>query len=276
MQYSHRLGLIAGALALTSAIAVADNALAPAAAPASAPVAAPQAVTVNGTTIGADKFEFLVKEMTANGMPDSPELRENVRKQLVTSLILAQEAMKNGVDKQPDVAARMELMQQSILARAQVMAWLKANPITEAQIKAKYEERKEAQTTHEIKARHILVKTEAQARKLLAELKKGKKFEELAKKHSEDPGSKGTGGDLGWGDPNAYVPEFSEALKQLENGQISPTPVKTQYGFHIIQKQDERRNAPPLEQLKPQIQRELEGEMVEKYIESLRAKAVIK
>lgn len=270
MQYSHRLGLIAGALALTSAIAFAENAQAPAAPAANKPI------VVNGVTIGSDKIEFLIREMTANGQPDSPELRDNVRKQLVTSLILSQEAVKNGVDKEADVAARMELMRQSILARAQVMSYLKTNPITDDKLKALYEERKAAQTSHEVKARHILVKTEAEAKTVLAALKKGKKFEDLAKKHSLDPGSKDNGGELGWQNPATYVPEFSEALTKLEKGQISPNAVKTSFGFHIIQKQDERENAPSLEQMKPHLQRELEGQMVEKYIESLRAKADIK
>ena len=269
MHYSHRLGLIAGALALTSALAFAETAQAPATAPA-------KPIVVNGVTISADQFEFLMKEMTSSGQQDSPELRENVRKQLIYSIVLAQEATKQGLDKTPDVATRLELSRQGILARAQVMNWLKANPVDEDKLKALYNEKKNEQTSHEVKARHILVKTEAEAKTVLAALKKGKKFEDLAKRYSLDPGSKENGGDLGWQNPATYVPEFSEALGKMEKGQITKIAIKTSFGYHIIQKQDERQNAPTLEQMKPQLQRELEGKMIEAYIDGLRSKADIK
>lgn len=273
MHYSHRLGLIAGALALTSVLAFADTAQAPASPAAPAAI---KPIVVNGVTISPEQFEFLMKEMTNSGQQDSPELRENVRKQLISSIVLAQEAVKQGLDKTSDVATRLELSRQGILARAQVMAWLKANPVDEDKLKALYNEKKNEQTSHEVKARHILVKTEAEAKKVLAALKKGKKFEDLAKQYSMDPGSKENGGDLGWQNPATYVPEFSEALGKMEKGQITKIAIKTNFGYHIIQKQDERQNAPTLEQMKPQLQRELEGKMIEAYIDGLRNKADIK
>ena len=266
MQYSHRLGLIVSAFALTSALAIADTAQAPA-------VQAP--AVVNGTVIGNEKIDFLAKQAVAAGQQDTPELRASIRDNLVTSLILSQEALKQGLDKEVDVVNSLEMSRQAILARAIIQKEIKNNPITDDKLKAKYEELKPQIVSKEVMARHILVKTEAEAKKILADLKKGKKFEVLAKQ-SMDPGSKDKGGELGWANPSNYVPEFSEALAKLEKGQITPEAVKSNYGYHIIQKQDERENAPPMDQLKPQLQRQLESEIVEAYVKALRAKADIK
>lgn len=266
MQHAYRLGLIVSALALSSALSIAETA--------PAPTAAAPAV-VNGITIGNEKVEFLAKQAVAAGQQDTPELRNSIRENLITSLILSQEAQKQGLEKDTDVVSSLEMSRQAILARALIQKQLKANPISDEKLKAKYEEMKPQIVSKEVMARHILVKTEDEAKKILAALKKGKKFEDLAKQ-SMDPGSKDKGGELGWANPSNYVPEFSEALAKLEKGQITPTAVKTNYGFHIIQKQDERENAPPMDQLKPQLQRQLESETVEAYVKALRAKADIK
>lgn len=266
MQHAYRLGLIVSALALSSALSIAETA--------PAPVAAAPAV-VNGITIGNEKIEFLAKQAVASGQQDTPELRNSIRENLITSLILSQEAQKQGLEKDSDVMSSLEMSRQAILARALIQKQIKANPISDEKLKAKYEEMKPQIVSKEVMARHILVKTEDEAKKILAALKKGKKFEDLAKQ-SMDPGSKDKGGELGWANPSNYVPEFSEALAKLEKGQITPAPVKTNYGYHIIQKQDERENAPPMDQLKPQLQRQLESETVEAYVKALRAKADIK
>lgn len=275
MHQSHRLGLIAGALALTSVLAFADNTQAPAAAPA-APITGP--IVVNGQTISKDRFEFLMREMTNAGQQDTPELRENVRKNLIVTAVLAQEAVKQGVEKDAEVEARLEMSRQSVLARGLVMQYLKKNPVSDDQVKALYEKEKPKMTSRETKLRHILVKDEKQANKILAELKKGKKFEELADKYTEDPSGKGQGGDLGWVNLERvnFDPAFLAGVTPLSKGQITPKAVKSSFGYHIIQKQDERENAPPLAQLEPQLKRQLESEIVEKYIETLRAKADIK
>ena len=189
----------------------------------------------------------MVKERTAQGQPDSPELRKAIIDNLAMQHLVAAEAVKKGVDKQPETQRQLELVRQSILANAFVADYIKNTPVTDEMLKAEYD--KVAALAGEFKARHILVKEEAEAKAIIAELQKDvTKFAALAQEKSMDPGSKVNGGDLGWFDPRSMVPEFGAAVAKLEKGKFTEVPVKTQFGYHVILLEDTKKaEAPPFE-----------------------------
>ena len=188
-----------------------------------------------------------------------------------------QEARKRGLDATEDYKAQLELARQSILIRELFANFQKKNPVTDAEIKGEYDKFVAANGGKEYRARHILVEKEDEAKALIADLKKGGKFEDLAKKASKDPGSGANGGDLDWASAASYVPEFSNAMIKLEKGQLTETPVKSQFGFHIIRVDDVREaQLPPLEEVKPQITQQLTQSKLGKFQEDLRAKAKVK
>ncbi|SCK25142.1 peptidylprolyl isomerase [Vogesella sp. LIG4] len=233
--------------------------------------------SVNGVSISQQRIDAVVKMMEAQGQPSSPQMVQMVTDQLVTAEVLRQEAVKKGMDKSSDFQAEMENAQAMSLANRYIKDYVHANPVTEAQIKAEYDKAKaefpEKKSYH---ARHILVKTEAEAKAVLEALKKGKPFNQLAKEKSIDPGSKNTGGDLGWQDPATFVPEFSGAMVKLAKGQVTAVPVKTQFGYHIIKLDDVKvEAAPPLEQLRPQLEQRVQGQRIEALIKDLKAKAKV-
>ena len=126
----------------------------------------------------------------------------------------------------------------------------------------------------EYHARHILVDSEDDAKKLIAQIKAGAKFEDLAKKNSKDTGSAENGGDLDWAKPSAYVPEFSTALQGLKKGQMTDTPVKTQFGYHIIKLEDTRQaQFPSFDEVKDKVKQQMEQVKLQEYQESLRKAA---
>ena len=225
-----RLTLIA-ALALPAASFAQDsNAPAPAA-PAARPAASSgQLARVNGVAIPQSRMDLILKDRTAQGQPDSPEMRSQIKENLITMEAIAQEATKMGLERQPDVATRLELAREQILAAAYLENDRKTHPLTDAELKAEYEKIKTVQGTNvkEYKARHILVANEADAKAIIAELKKGGNFEKIAAAKSTDPGSKAKGGDLGWNVPGGFVKPFGEALTSLKPGQITEKPVQTQ------------------------------------------------
>lgn len=237
--------------------------------------AAPYA-TVNGVAVSAALAEAFLAEQTAQGVPDSKELRDAIREELIRREIMAQEAKKMGLDKKPETMAHMDTARQAILIRAFIQNHLKANPITDADVQSEYDRIKGmAANEKEYKARHILVETEDQAKAIIEKLGKGEKFEILAKE-SKDVGSMVKGGDLGWSGPAAYVKPFGEALTKLEKGKYTTTPVKSDFGYHVIMLEDTRAaQFPPLEQAKPQLQQRLQQQRVEKIVSDLRAKAKV-
>ncbi len=235
-----------------------------------------QVAKVNGVTIPQTRLEMLVKSAVAQGQSDSPELRNRVREMLVERELLAQEAAKKGLDKGPDFATQLDLQRQALLAQTYIQDYIKANPVTEDIMKKEYENAKAQLGSREFKARHILVKQEDEAKQIIAQLKKGASFDKLAADKSEDTGSKGKGGDLDWSPPNRYVKPFAEALAKLKKGQLTDTPVQTQFGWHVIRLDDERpTKLPPFEDVKPNIQQQLQAQVVQKAIAELRAKAKI-
>jgi peptidyl-prolyl cis-trans isomerase C len=187
-----------------------------------------------------------------------------------------QEARKRGLETSEDYKAQIELARQSLLIRELFASFQKKNPVTEAEIKAEYDKFVAANGGKEYRARHILVDKEDEAKTLIADIKKGAKFEDLAKKASKDPGSGANGGDLDWANAASYVPEFSNAMVKLEKGQMTDTPIKSQFGFHVIRVDDVREaQLPKMEEVKPQITQQLTQAKLAKYQDDLRAKAKV-
>lgn len=232
-------------------------------------------VTVNGVAVSQNLANVFIAEQKAQGAPDSPELKNAVREELVRRELLLQQAKKAGLEKNPEVAAQAEAARQSILIRAFVQDFLKKNPITDAQLKAQYDAIKAQLGTTEYKARHILVAGEDDAKAIIANLKKGAKFEELAKQ-SIDPGSKDNGGDLGWASAGNFVKPFSDALSTLAKGKYTETPVKSEFGYHVILLEDTRPlSVPAFDEIKPRLLQQAQSQQVGKMVEALRAKAKV-
>ena len=231
---------------------------------------------INGTTIPQSRLDFLVKANLTQGQQDTPEIRTRIRDVLIVRELLSQEAVKKGLDKGPDVTIQLELQRQEVLSNAFVQDYVRDNPISEDVIKKEYDRAKLQAGDKEYKARHILVKSEDEAKQVIAQLKKGGNFEKLAAQKSEDPGSKDKGGDLDWAPAGRYVPQFGEVLKKLKKGQLTDAPVQTQLGWHVVRLEDERpMKFPALEGVKGQIQQNLQRQAVDKAIADLRAKAKI-
>jgi peptidyl-prolyl cis-trans isomerase C len=246
---------------------------------AAAPVLAQNVATVNGTAIPESRVDEMVKQVTSqpNGPKDSPELRQKIKEELINREILVQQANKLGLAKSPEVKSQLDMARQAILIRALVADFVKKNPISDAAIKAEYDRIKKEAGDKEYHVRHILVPTEEEAKGIIAELKKGASFEALAKKDSKDPGSASNGGDLDWATPTAFVKPFSDAMVNLKKGQMTETPVKTQFGYHVIKVDDTREaKIPEMDTVKKQIVEGLEQKKLMVYQEELRKNATIK
>lgn len=267
---------------LTVSACGAQEAPKPAAQPAPAQAQAPlqlgsgdTAFTVNGVAISKAKFEFAVKQRTAAGQPDSPEMRNAVKDDLINRELIAQEAKKKGVEKQPDVAMQLDFAQQSVLVGAYLQEWVKANPPSDEELKKDYEKIKGQMGDTEYKARHILVKDEDEAKKLIKELDKKADFAELAKKHSLGPTGK-SGGELEWFDQSQMVQPFAEAVAAMKPGTYSKEPVQTQFGWHIINLQETRTAEPPkLEDVKPQLTAMVQRQKLGERLAEMRDKAMV-
>lgn len=233
------------------------------------------AATVNGAAIPEERVSALLAQQTARGVPDSPELRAQVVNFLVGRELLAQEAKAKGLDKAPEVLAELEMAKQQIMISAYLQQFVKANPVSDAAVKAEYDRLTTSAVQKEYRASHILVETEQEAKDIIAKLDKGEKFESLAGQ-SKDPGSKEKGGDLGWNGPANFVKPFSDAMVALNKGSYTTVPVRSQFGYHVIRVEDVRDvPPPPLEEVKGQIQQAMVGRMVEAHVGELRKKAKV-
>jgi peptidyl-prolyl cis-trans isomerase C len=253
------------------------------------PVFAQNLAIVNGKPVPSSRADLMVKQMAAQGQQDSPQLREMIKEELIAREILIQEADKLGLGNTPEVKNQLELARQSIVLRALSADFLKKNPVKDAEIKAEYDKlkadhdkTKARDDGKEYLARHILVDNEADAKAIIAKLKSGAKFEDLAKQ-SKDPGSAANGGELDWATPSSYVEPFSAAMVGLQKGKITETPVKTDFGFHVIRLEDVRaakapapeEKFPTLEEAKPRIAEMLQQKKLQAYQQDLRKKAKI-
>ncbi len=265
--------LLASAASLLTLIACSSNDAPQGAAPAKDAVAA----TVNGIPIGERLVGMMLKQRADLGRPASAEARKTFIDNLAMQVIITQEAVKKGLDKAPEVADTLELSRQSILIDAFVQDYLKNNAVSDDMLKAEYEKIKTQTSGSEYKARHILVESEAEAKDIVARLKKNPKaFEALAKEKSKDRGSKGNGGDLGWFDPRGMVPEFGAAVARLAKGKFTEEPVKSQFGYHVILLEDSRpQQVQPLEQVRPALTQQVQQQNLKKLFDEMKAKAKI-
>jgi peptidyl-prolyl cis-trans isomerase C len=231
---------------------------------------------VNGKAIPKSRVEALAEQVKRSGRPVTPEMQGQLKDEVIAREIFMQEAQVRGLDATEDFKTQIELARQAILIRELFADYQKKNPVTDEEIKAEYDKFATANSGKEYKARHILVEKEDQAKAIIAQIKKGGKFDEIAKKSSKDPGSGAKGGDLDWANPGNYVKEFSEALSGLTKGKMTETPVKTQFGYHIIRLDDIRDAVlPKFDDVKPQISQQLQQQKIGKFQEELRAKAKI-
>ena len=237
---------------------------------------AAEPATVNGKPIKQSLLDYIVKDLSARGQQVDDNMKAQIVNKLVSTELLAQEALKAGFDKQPDYIAREELMERELLVNMYLQDYTKKHVVEDAAIKAEYDKMKAQMGDKEFKASHILVKTEQEAKDVIAQLGKGGDFAKLAKDKSVDPGSKEKGGDLGWFPPAAMVKSFSDAVSALQKGKYTLTPVQTQYGWHIIRLEDTRASQPPaFDKVKDEIRNSLQKQQLEKLIGELRAKAKI-
>lgn len=240
------------------------------------PVAAQNVAVVNGKAIPKERVEVMREQVERTGRPITPELESQIKQEVIAREVFMQEAQKRGLDKAPDFKVQMELARQSILIRELFADFQKKNPVTDAEVKAEYDKFVAANSGKEYKVSHILVESEDEAKAIIASIKKGGKFEDIAKKQSKDPGSGAKGGNLDWANPGSYVAEFTEALIKLEKGKMTQTPVKSQFGWHVIRLDDERpAELPKFEEVKPQVAEQLQQQKLAKFQEDLRAKAKV-
>jgi len=240
-----------------------------------APAFAQNVATVNGKPIPAAKVDQIVKQVVAQGkQADSPQLREAIKKDLINREVMIQEAEKQGVANRPDVKIALDNARQSIVINAMLQDYVKKNPVKDADIKAEYDKYKAQVGDKEYHARHILVATEEEAKAIIAKLKAGGKFEELAKQSKD--GSAANGGDLDWASAASYVPEFSAAMVKLNKGQVTDTPVKTQFGYHVIKLEDTRAaKVPGFDEVKQQVAESIQQRRLAAYRDELAKKAKI-
>jgi peptidyl-prolyl cis-trans isomerase C len=231
---------------------------------------------VNGKAVPKARLDALAQQVARQGRPITPEVQSQMRDAVITREIFAQEAEKLGLMGSDDYKNQMEIARQTVLITVLIDDFKKKNAVSDADLKAEYDKFAAANGGKEYKARHILVEKEADAKAVIASIKKGGKFEDIAKKQSKDPGSGANGGDLDWANPSSYVAEFTEAMLKLNKGQMTDTPVKTQFGFHIIRVDDIRTaQLPAFEELKPQIAQQLEQQRLGSYQQNLREKAKV-
>jgi len=233
------------------------------------------AAMVNGVSIPQARVDLRVKASAAQGQADSPELRKAIREDMINLELMAQEAMKLGLDKNAEVVQQVELVRQQVLAGTYVQNYAKNHPIGEDQLKQEYGKLKAKLGNKEYSARHILVETEAEARDIIAQLGKNVKFEKLAAK-SKDAASAAQGGSLGWAVPGNFVPPFANAMLNLKKGEYTREPVQSQFGWHVIKLEDMRNlKVPSFDEVKPQLQQRLQQQAIQKAVADLRAKARI-
>lgn len=231
---------------------------------------------VNGVAIPQSRLEFIIKARAAQGQPDSPETRKALREDLITEEIIAQDALKKGLDKDPDFISQMEIARLTALVRAYQIDYVKNHPVSDEELRQEYEALKTQMGDKEYKAHHILVGTEAEAKDIIARIKKGGKLDKIAQEKSLDAGSKNKGGELEWSPAGSYVQPFAEALTKLNKGQLTEQPVKTPFGWHVIRLDDVRPlKIPPFEEIKQNLAQRVLQRQFANFVADLRTKAKV-
>jgi peptidyl-prolyl cis-trans isomerase C len=231
---------------------------------------------VNGKPVPVARVNALKQQVEQSGQSVTPEMDQMIKDEVIAREVFMQEANRRGLANSDAYKQQMEMARQTVLIRALFEDFQKKNAVTDAEAKAEYDKFVAANGGKEYKASHILVESEDRAKAIIAEVKGGKKFEDIAKKESKDPGSGARGGDLDWANPKSYVPEFTEALVKLKKGEMTQAPVKSQFGWHVIRLDDERQaELPKFEDVKPQIVQQLQQQKLAQFQQQLREKAKI-
>lgn len=232
----------------------------------------PVVATVNGIAITENVVGLYEVQMRSR-RTGAPIDRNMIIEEVVNLELASQSGVKSGLDKELTTQLKIDQQRRAVLATAAIQGYLDANPITDEELQKLYDE--QVPKGSEYKARHILVEEEDQAKKLIVELDGGGDFSELAKQHSTGPSGK-TGGELGWFSPKQMVEPFSTAIAGMEKGTYTKTPVKTQFGWHVIILDDVRETTPPaFDQVKPQLQTFVQQQRVKDYISGLRGNATV-
>jgi peptidyl-prolyl cis-trans isomerase C len=278
-QFSETPWTRAALLAALALVATACNKpSATADAPAADKPSSPTIATVDGHAITRADFDFYVKQLTQNRGPIelTPDQKNQVLEQLITMQVMSAQAVKDHVDAEPETVAALDVTRMNLLADGEAKKYLKDHQPTDQELRAAYDEETAALGTTEYHARHILVKDEALAKALIKKIQGGAKFEDVAKANSIDPSGKNTGGDLPWFTPARMVKPFSDAVKTLKKGEMTTTPVQTQYGWHIIKLEDTRPLVPqPFDQVKDQISKRVIPKKLDAYFDELKKTAKI-
>lgn len=232
--------------------------------------------TVNGKQLSTELYDTFVQAVTGGQQqkPLTDEQEKQLLDQLINMTLAAQSAEKDGLAKDPKVAVRLDLLRTQILAEAASEKYVKANPVSEADLKAEYDTQV-ASMPKEYKARHILVDKQETAESIIRELQAGGDFSKLAKEESKDSSAQ-AGGDLGWFSPQTMVKPFADAVAALEKGKYTTTPVKSEFGYHVIILDDVRSpEAPKFEDVKPQVEMFVQRKKLQEYLDGLRKTAKI-
>ena len=232
-------------------------------------VGAPVAI-VNGKSISRNTFDYYVQGVTGKPASEATdEQKAQLLDNLIRGVLIAAEAEKSEVGQAPETQAVLELSRLNALQQAASTAYLKDRKPTDDEMKAEYDQQIASLPASEYHARHILVANEEFAKKLIEQLDKGARFEDLAKKESMDP-SKANGGDLGWFTPDRMVPAFAAAVTGLTKGTYTKLPVQTQYGWHVIRLEETRAmSPPPLDSVKERLNQIVAAKKFKAYADEL-------
>ncbi|MDE2263828.1 MAG: peptidylprolyl isomerase [Gammaproteobacteria bacterium] len=258
------------------ALAACQQSKSPSGAASESASSSPAVATVDGTPISRDFYEFYIKGITGKTSSDlSPEQRTQALDNLVRAQLIADEAVKEGLNKQPDTAQLMQMERLNILEQALSQKYLAGKQPTDDELKAEYDAEVAKLPKTEYHARHILVATQPFAQKIIDRLKKGEKFEDLAKAESMDS-SKTNGGDLGWFTLDHMVKPFADAVSNLKVGEYTAEPVQTQYGWHVIQLLGTRPvSPPPFDQVKQRLAQVVQAKKFRAYTDDLMKQAKV-
>lgn len=236
---------------------------------------AAEPVTVNGVAINPALMDYIVKQALAQGRTVDDQARAGILEKLITSELIDQEAKKSGIASQPDFLAMEQLSTQELRVNAYLEDYILQHPIDDGAVQAEYDRLKAQPGPKEYKASHILLKTESDAKEVIAKLAQGVEFAQLAREQSLD-GSREAGGDLGWFALDGMVQPFADGVAALQKGAYSSAPVQSEFGWHVIRLEDTRTAPPPaLEAVKDRLRNELQRRQLEKMVADLRAKAQI-
>lgn len=275
MQLTKKTLVLAIALALAAPLTIAQT-KAERPAPKASASKVDGRISVNGVVIPQAYFDAMNKEREATKQPSTPEMAAAIKDELINREILAQAAARRGLERDPNIAAQIKIAGQAVLIRAFFDDYIKANPITDEDLKKQFDALLVQMGDKEFKARHILVDTEDEAKAIIAQLGRGESFEKLAKEKTKDTGSKDNGGDLDWGPAGRYVPEFANALRTLQKGQTTTNAIKTQFGWHVIRLDDVRdMKKPSFEEVKENLRQRTQQDTISRLVGELRSKAKI-